>query len=114
TGRIFLTATRFDPSCSPIIGTFSDDGGRTWSADAFVTPSTDSDQGSQPVFLPDGKLAVVFWQFSPNDRLAIVLSTNGGNTFNSPRLITTVTRYDAAGIRDGAFLASATADRLLG
>jgi len=112
-GRVFLTVTRFDPSYYPIACTFSDDGGRTWSPSALVTPAAYFAQGSQPVFLPSGKLAIVFWQFSP-DQIDIVISTNGGNTFGSPRTITTVTRYDAPSIRDGVFLPSAAADRTLG
>jgi len=43
---------------------------------------------------------VVYWHFSP-DRLEVILSTNGGNTFNSPRLIANVATYDAPRIRDG-------------
>jgi hypothetical protein len=113
-GRILLTFTRFDPSYSPIARTYSDDGGRTWSPSAFITPSNYQAQGSQPVYLPDGKLVVVFWHFTPSDRIELVVSTNGGGTFNSPRLITTVTEYDAPGVRDGLFLPTATADRNLG
>ena len=86
---------------------------KTWSANTFITPSTYDAQSSEPVFLPDGKLAVVYWHFSP-DRLEVVLSTNGGNTFNSPHLIANVTAYDAPGIRDGVFVSSATCDRTLG
>src|SRR5262249_28976478 len=113
-GRIFLTLTRFSGSVSPIAGTFSDDGGRSWSPSAFVTPSSHSAQGSQPVFLPNGRLAVVYWRFDMGDSLEVVISTNGGNTFNSPRTITTVTRYDAPVVRDGSFLPSAAGDRSAG
>ncbi len=113
-GRILLTVTRFGPSFSPILCTFSDDGGKNWSSNALITPASYSAQASQPVFLPDGKLAVIFWQFGSGDQLDVVLSTNGGNNFNSPHLITSVTRFDAPGIRDGTFVSSATADRTLG
>lgn len=110
-GRIFLTVTRFSPTANPIAGTFSDDGGETWSPPIFVTPSTYSVQGSQPVFLVDGTLAVVYWNFSSPQRLEVVVSTNGGSSFSSPHLVTTVSQYDAPVVRDGSFLPSAAADR---
>jgi len=112
-GRIILTFTRFTSTANPIACTISDDGGKTWTPNAFITPSSYDAQSSEPVFLPDGKLAVVYWHFNP-DRLEVVLSTNGGNTFNSPRLITNVAAYDAPGIRDGVFVSSATSDRTAG
>jgi hypothetical protein len=112
-GRIVLTYTRFGGGVYPIACTISDNGGKTWSAETYVTPASYFAQGSQPLFLPDGKLAVVYWNLS-SDRVEMVLSTNGGNTFDSPRQITTVTRYDAPNIRDGNFLPSAAADRTAG
>src|SRR5438067_2331074 len=95
----------------------SHDGGLSWSRALIpgVTPVTGGPyyRASDPVLLTYGKLAVVYWHFSP-DRLEMVLSTNGGNTFNSPRLIANVATYDAPGIRDGVFVSSATCYRTLG
>ena len=109
-GRIFLTVTRFAGSFSPIIGTFSDDRGKTWSPSVAATPSAYSAQASYPIFVSDGTLAVVYWNFS-GDRIEVVVSTNGGSSFNSPRLVTAVTRYDAPVVRDGSFVPAVAVDR---
>jgi hypothetical protein len=113
-GRIVVTWTMFT-TASPIARSYSDDGGRTWSAYAYATPSTYSCQGSQPMFLPDGTLALVYWNFAssltPGEALEIVTSTNGGVSFGSPRLITGATEYSPPSIRQGSFLPSAAVDR---
>ncbi|MGI8432181.1 MAG: sialidase family protein [Chthoniobacterales bacterium] len=57
-GRILVTWTLFGASgASPIYRSFSDDHGVTWSAAAPIHGTGTSAQGSQPVFLPDGKVA---------------------------------------------------------
>ena len=66
-GRIVVTFTLFGSGSTadgaPLARTYSDNGGITWSAPAFIHPAITNAQGSQPVFLPNGKLAVVYWNF---------------------------------------------------
>src|ERR1051326_6548849 len=113
-GRVVLTLTRFYNSYNPIVSTFSDDAGKTWSPGVFATPSNYLAQGSQPLFLPNGNLAVVYWNFQPSDRLEVALSTNGGASFDSPRLITLPRQYYESIVRSGSFVPSAVSDRSLG
>jgi hypothetical protein len=117
-GRIIVTFSLFDNSSvegAPIARTFSDDAGLTWSFANLVAPSNSSCQGSQPVFLPDGKLAIVYFNFgttnASDDRLEVVLSDNGGTSFGTPRSIAPVSQYSEPQIRTGEFLPSATGDR---
>jgi len=112
-GRIVATWTRFASSTSPIVSTFSDDHGNTWSTPVFATPVNSSCQGSQPVFLPNGKLALIYWNFN-NTRYEIVISTNAGVSFNSSQVVAAITQYIPPGIRSGTFLCSATSDRTNG
>jgi hypothetical protein len=117
-GRLAVTYTRFETiegtQFTPIEVTLSDDGGVTWTPPAGVSPA--HCQGSQPVFLPDGSLAIVYWNFAgpSGHRLEVAHSPDGGGTFASPRPIAHVRLYDDPVARDGSFLPSATADRTLG
>jgi hypothetical protein len=117
-GRILVTWTLFgkgDPS--PILRSYSDDHGLTWSPGVVIHSANASAQGSQPVFLPDGRLAIVYWNFqgaNGGEEIDMVLSSDGGVTFGSPTLVTPVTRYDPVSIRSGVFLPSATTDRTTG
>lgn len=111
-GRIYVTFTLFG-SASPIVRTYSDNGGANWSAPAYVHSSATNAQGSQPVFRPNGNLVIVYWNFDSNS-LQAVISTDGGANFGTPKFITSVTRYDEPSIRTGSFLPSATADRTNG
>ena len=124
-GRIVVTFTLFqnggnDPAAPhPIMRVYSDNNGDTWSSAAFVHAGTKQVQGSQPVFLPDGKLAIVYWNFNnttsmADDFLELVVSPDGGVTFGAPKQITAVPFYDTPSIRDGGFLPSATVDRTTG
>jgi hypothetical protein len=79
-----------------------------------IHAATSSAQGSQPVYLPDGRLAIIYWNFNGangGQEIDMVLSTDGGATFGAPTLVTPVTLYAPPSIRSGAFLPSATADR---
>jgi hypothetical protein len=114
-GRLAVTWTRFAGAYYPIVSSVSDDGGQTWSEPTFVTPTNSTCQGSQPVFLPDGKLALVYWNFASQDPgfeyLLVALSADGGATYDYSNLVAKVQRYDAPGIRDGVFLPAATSCR---
>ncbi len=118
TGRIVVTFTLFMNSTTtgaPIFRSYSDNGGVTWSPVAAVVPLTTQAQGSQPVFLPDGRLAVIYWNFGTTnrvgERLEIVISQDGGVTFGPARRITFVSAYNDPEIRSGTFLPSAATDR---
>ncbi len=113
-GRIVATFTRFLANiASPIVSSYSDDGGATWSAITFVHSSSTNAQGSQPVFLPNGNLVIVYFNFNTSG-LHLVTSTDGGVTFGTPHLITTVNLYNEPSIRSGSFLPSAVSDRTNG
>jgi hypothetical protein len=75
-------------------------------------------QGSQPVFLPNGKLAIVYWNFNApgpsDDTLELVVSNDGGITFGARMLVQPVNFYDHPQIRDGGILPSASVDRVNG
>lgn len=114
-GRIVCTFTLFSSASvdgAPIALVYSDNGGTTWSAPVLVNGSSANSQGSQPVFLPDGKLAVVYWNFNAPERLEVAVSNDGGATFAAPRIIANVARYTPPNIRSGVFLPSAIGNRI--
>jgi BNR repeat protein len=120
-GRVVATFTRFTNASingAPISRVISDNGGVTWGAEGFVTSSSTEAQGSQPVFLPNGNLVVVYWNFgtapSPGERLEAVISTDSGDSFGSPKLITSAVEYNEPRIRTGSILPSAAVDRTSG
>ena len=125
-GRILVTWTEFGTtSASPIWRSYSDDHGVTWSAPSAVHSSATSAQGSQPMFLPDGRVAIVYWNFAGSgfgggddatelEEVDMVVSNDGGASYASPTLVTTVARYNQPSIRTGVFLPSATTDRSTG
>ena len=114
-GRIVVTWTLFKPSgASPIQRSYSDDHGLTWSVAAAIHSSSLSVQGSQPVFLPDGRLAIIYWNFDLPEEIDMVLSSDGGVSFGPPTKVVGVTRYNQPTFRSGVFLPSATTDRTTG
>lgn len=116
-----ITLLDFELQDAPIMIAFSDDRGASWSPPRFVSPepvgtiSSTSYQGSQPVFLPDGALAVLFHEFTSvsgdifsEGALRLAYSADGGTTFSAgPELV--VPRYyiyrDSV-IRNAGFLPS--------
>ncbi len=115
-GRIVVTYTRFTSSANPIASAYSDDSGRTWSTPIFVTSPSCQCQGSQPVFLVSGKLAVVYWDFAPADPtysyIEVVTSTNGGASFTFSNLVAKVLSYGPPQVRSGVMTASMSCTRL--
>lgn len=117
-GRVVATFTLFynTGSASPIMRVFSDNGGQTWSNAAPIHATNKETQGSQPVFLPDGRLAIIYWNFasggpSGDDFLELVISNDGGVTFGAPKFITNSPVYAPPAVRSGSFLPSAATDR---
>src|SRR4029077_13261810 len=116
-GRIFATFTLFTNATmeSPIVASYSDNAGVTWTPIAPTMPGGTFAQGSQPVFLPDGRLALVYWNFGgavPTDeRMEISVSNAGGVSFGAPVRVASVVESDEPSIRSGAFLPSASTDR---
>ena len=120
-GRVLVTFTLFsntNQNIHPIDSTFSDDGGVTWSPLVEINGSTAALQGSQPMFLPNGNVVIVYWNFgsrtSPFQRLESVVSTDGGATFSAPHQISLATEWNEPSIRSGSFLPSAAVDRKTG
>ena len=124
--RILVTWTQFGTTdASPIVRAYSDDHGDTWSSAVVIHAANTSAQGSQPMFLRDGRVAIVYWNFAQSgfgggdastgqEEIDMVLSTDGGATFSAPTLVTDVTRYEQPSFRTGIFLPSATTDRETG
>jgi hypothetical protein len=99
-GKVVVTWTRFNLGPrgagyleSPIVGAFSNDGGKTWNRQSF--PISDGahpfDQGSQVAYGPDGALYVAYEAGSPTtgyrtDALVLARSTNDGLTFETKEL----------------------------
>jgi len=116
-GRLFATFTLFNSNTneSPIVGSFSDNGGATWSPVTLTQPGNTFAQGSQPVFLHDGTLAMIYWNFGSatqsDERLEVIVSSDGGASFGPPVRIASAVESIEPSIRSGAFLPSATTDR---
>ncbi|MBA2241475.1 MAG: exo-alpha-sialidase [Chthoniobacterales bacterium] len=119
-GRIVVTFSLFNTGSingAPIMRSFSDNGGLTWSAPAAIAPTARDTQSSQPVFLAGGRLAIVYWNFNgtltnADDFMQVVVSNDGGNTFAAPKLVTAVNLYAEPAIRSGGFLPAAIGDRV--
>ncbi len=128
-GRVVVTWTNFRTDTREftlvedalITLSYSDDRGQTWSSPLYVTPpqgptlSRVQYQGSQPVFLPGGGLAIVCHNFR-RTRLELHYSPDGGESFPFPEvpLHDSYILYDAPNLRDGSFLPSAGAARETG
>lgn len=115
-GRIVSTFTRFETGGHPIALSYSDDQGQTWSAWRYATArSPFYAQGSQPLFLPSGKLAIIYWNFGwnthPFESIEVVVSTNGGTGFSYSNRVAVVNRFNDPYARDGSFLPTAAANR---
>lgn len=125
-GRLACTWTLFSqgapgvPLGNHLMCSVSDDRGATWSTPVDITPPGSSNQGTQPVFLPDGSLAVIYATFPPDapGRYGIdcKVSRDGGRTF--PASATTVLppleQSSDVEMRWGSFLPSATRARQSG
>ncbi len=126
-GRLVATWTNFTSTAAGastgnnLLATVSDDRGATWSAPITITPAGSLNQGSQPLFLPDGSLVVIYATFANlNNTITFSLqckrSTDGGLTFPAPATtaVSLVNGYNDPDLRNGLFLPSATVARTTG
>lgn len=116
-GRIAVTFTRFAGSVNPLAISTSDDHGASWTVPRLFTPASGTCQGSQPMWLADNSLGVVYWNFRDirlrnDDSIEWVRSLDGGASFGAEVAIRSGVRmFDASLVRDGSFLPSAAAAR---
>lgn len=123
-GRLVSTWTSFISNsagaslASNLESSYSDDRGATWSAPAAITPPGGDYQATQPLFLPDGSLYVVYIEFlDANDVTRYSIqgrhSVDGGRTYaaNATRIIDVRNGWDDPAMRDGVFLPAATVAR---
>ncbi len=120
-GRIFVAFALFNggPNGTALRHSFSDNGGRNWSPIGFINAANSDSQGALPVYLANGRLAVVYWNFNgttgfADDFIQVAISTNGGNNFGAPKFVTNVNIHTEPAIRSGVFLPAATTDRVTG
>ncbi len=126
-GRLVSTWSNFTSNSAgattaiTLSSSVSDDQGATWSPAANIAPAGATYQGTQPVFLPDGSLYVVYSEFLSSSDATIIgirgsLSTDGGRSFPAPptRIVGTLNGWDDPVLRSGVFLPAATAARNIG
>ncbi len=125
-GRLVSTWTNFNYSATgtlvntPILASFSDDRGVTWSGPVDMNPLGNNHQGTQPVFLPDGSLVVPFIRFIDVNLARFTIqckrSVDGGRTFpgTATTIATVVEGWDDPDLRDGVFLPSVAVARQTG
>lgn len=121
-GRLAVTFTAFTSDAAGnqtgtnLRGSVSDDQGATWTEASFITPAGSFNQGSQPLFLPDGSLVVFYVTFT-NPALAFRVeakrSPDGGLTWPDPAVIIgdVPNPWDDPDTRDGTALVSAAIAR---
>ena len=107
-GRLVATWTNFTSNAAGtatgnnLLASVSDDRGATWSSPIAITPTGALNQGSLPLFLPDGSLVVIYAIF-PNANTSTVFSIDckrsidGGRTFpaTATRAVANVAGWDA-------------------
>ena len=126
-GRLVSTWSNFLANAAggtiaiPLVASVSDDRGATWSAPIEITPQATFNQGTQPVFLPDGSLAVIYITFldltnTSKFSISCKRSLDGGRTFPATpsTVVASVAGWDDPDVRDGVFLPSATVARTSG
>ena len=123
-GRLVSTWTNFTSTPTGaatgnhLVSAFSDDRGATWSTPVNITAPGSSNQGSLPVFLPDGSLLVVYATFTvatgPSQfAIHCQRSLDGGRSYPgvATTIVAAVNQWDDPDLRDGVFLPSAAVAR---
>ncbi|MDA7916626.1 glycoside hydrolase [bacterium] len=123
-GRLAVTFTTFTSTATGAARgnnlrcSTSDDQGRTWSVPSFITPTGSSNQGTQPLFLPDGSLFVSYIRFLSQTSFQVEskTSSDGGATWPTNGVIIGEVPFpwDDPDTRDGSFLISAAIARQTG
>ncbi len=126
-GRLVSTWSNFVSNAAgattsiDLVSSFSDDRGATWSAPTAITPAGGAHQGTQPVFLPDGSLYVVYVEFPPDGGRTLFniqgrFSPDGGRTYSATaiKIVDRVSGWVDPVVRHGNFLPSATVSRQSG
>lgn len=126
-GRLVSTWTNFVRNAagqnvaSPLVASLSDDRGSTWSTPVEITPAGSNNQATQPLFLPDGSLVVIYITFLDANNVATFSirckrSADGGRTFPGAEstVVPVVNGWDDPELRDGVFLPSAAVARTTG
>jgi uncharacterized protein YjbI with pentapeptide repeats len=112
--NVYLAYARFTGTnnSAQIYVAMSHDCGVTWSKSVKVSPGTAKPQGSVIALDPNSGIVYLAWrQFqlttSQLDAIKVVKSTDGGNTFSSPVLVSNIIPFDltesALGIRTLSF-----------
>lgn len=125
--RLVVTWTNFTSTSNGtatgdnLLSSLSDDRGATWNTPVAITPAGALNQGSQPVFLPDGSLVVVYITFLDANTTTLFSiqckrSSDGGRTYPSvaSNVAASVTGWDDPDLRAGTFLPAATVSRQTG
>lgn len=123
--RLAVTFTTFTSNASAqstgnnLRCAISDDRGETWTTPGFITPVGSSNQGTQPVFLPDGSLLVTYITFTNGGssfRIEAKRSLDGGLTWPATATVisTVATPWDDPVTRDGSYLISSAVARETG
>ena len=120
-GRLLATHTWYVTATNgvevvetPIRSQYSDDGGGTWSRPQTISPSLC--QGSYPVFLPGGAVAIAYWNYFVTngarvfEQPEVVVSHDGGETFSKPRSIGIVSPHTDEIARSGNVIPSLATD----
>src|SRR4029077_10397868 len=113
-----LLAFQLESAASPIYRTYSDDGGTTWSSAANVTATSTLCDGAIPLYLSNGKTAIVYLNQGSNYpttfRLEVAVSSDGGTTFGTPTAIVTAPMYQLPFLRSQKGKPGAAVDRTTG
>lgn len=126
-GRLIATWTNFTANASGastgnnLLAATSDDRGATWSSPIAITAAGASNQGTQPIYLPDGSLLIVYVTFpdlNTTSQFAIECkrSVDGGRTFpnTATAVAPLVIAWDDPDLRDGVFLPAVCVARQTG
>jgi hypothetical protein len=117
-GRIYVTWTDFrggasgSYSGSPLLLSYSDDEGETWSEPRRLA-RTRYAQGTQPVVGPDGTLFIVYNELF-KEIIRVTRSDDGGETFGKARVVAPAFPSSIEGIRSGEGLPNADVDPVTG
>ncbi len=115
--RLLVTFFLNTGTDAPVVRSYSDNGGVTWSPAAYMTSSTASCDGPRPVFLANGKTAVAYSESTNSSttfQLKVAISSDGGTAFGPPITVATPQLYQISTIRTQKGNPAIAADRTTG